>query len=62
MNLLNHTVLEILGGPELHKCEGQEWWTLTVKSDCYGREIENTLVFRSEKEARNIKPGYVFQA
>lgn len=62
MNLLDHTVLEVLEPPVMGEAEGVRWWTVLCRVNCYG-QIETTRVHAfTEAEALAIKVGTVYQA
>jgi len=56
MNLIDIYVVEILSEPFY---EYEKWW-LKVKSNAYGRLIEDTLMFDSKEECLKIKKGYKY--
>ncbi len=61
MNLLNHTIIEIIGEP-YYKDNGSgnyHWW-LKVKANCYGHISENTLMYDSKEEVLKTKVGDKF--
>lgn len=53
MNLLNATVVAILGNPE----KKYNAWFVKVRINCYGRISETHVMFKSEEEANNLKLG-----
>lgn len=56
MNLVEATVIEIVGEP--YEKYGK-WW-VNVVGDCYGRKTESFLMFETEEDARSLKVGTVF--
>lgn len=57
MNLLDATVTEIIGEPELKYGK----WFIKVKADCWGAVTESSLMFSSKEQALAVKPGYKFE-
>jgi hypothetical protein len=57
MNLLDATVLEVLGEPY----EGYGKWWVKVRYECWGREGTCSVMRQTEDEARAVAPGFVFQ-
>lgn len=61
MNLIDLKVIEILLKPfQLKEIENSKWF-IEVKAEAYGRESNHNLMFDTKKEAKAIKPGYIFQ-
>lgn len=57
MNLLDFMVIEVLSEPYYNNY----YWCVDVMADAYGRLSKMTVNVKTEKEAKEIQPGYVFQ-
>lgn len=60
MNLIDLKVIQIKEEPYQIECIKSNWF-LKVIAESYGRESESILMFKTKKEAENIKIGYIFQ-
>lgn len=61
MNLIEHYVIEVLERPCAHVMDnGDIYYTVKCKVDCYGRITTEKVFVRSIKEALAIKPGYMY--
>jgi hypothetical protein len=58
MNVLDHVVLKVLSKPY----QINDAWFVDVLSDCYGSEINDTVVKFSKEEIEEVKPGYKYLA
>lgn len=58
MNLVEHTVTQIIGLP-VYKYN--RWWRL-VEFICYGTKGETQIMTNTEEQSLDIKVGYKFNA
>lgn len=59
MNLLDATVIDLLGKP--YKKFGTRPWWVDVKYTCYGKEGVTTLMYKTEEEVNQVKEGLIIQ-
>jgi len=64
MNLVDTTVLAVLGPPQFGEATGEHgtvsWWSVPVRANCYGQVYDTTITCRTEAEALAIKAGHVW--
>lgn len=58
MNVLDHVVVKVLSKPY----QINDAWCVDVLSECYGSEINDTVVKLSKEEIEEVKPGYKYLA
>lgn len=60
MNLVEATVIEILGASVHHVQDWGAYWEVKVRANCYGREYETSITTKTEEEIRKVEVGYTW--
>lgn len=60
MNLLDCTVTKVISVPIHRISEKNDYWYVTVESECYGNISETRLIFNSKEEAEKVIVGFRF--
>jgi hypothetical protein len=56
MNVLDHTVIKVVSKPY----QINNAWFIDVVSECYGSDINDTVVKFTKEDIEKVKPGYKY--